>query len=328
MCIRDSIGAWDTSGVTTMYAMFHEASAFNQDIGGWAVHSVTTMTMMFSDASVFNQDIGDWAVQSVTNMAIIFGGASAFNQDLGWCVRDDVDLWHAFGLDAGDAPLCASTSCGIAWEAAVRCGGSGGTMTDGTIKTAVDHWFSYPATAAATYGHISTWDTSGVTKMKWLFEAKSSFNEDISSWDTSGVTSMKGMFAEASAFDQDIGSWDTSGVTTMEDMFAEASAFNQDIGDWAVQSVTDMSGMFEGASAFDQDLGWCVGINQDIDDAFEDTLCASTSCGVTQGRFKTEDGSCESTPATTPAPTPTPIVDAAHRLSGVSAALLVLALAA
>ena len=79
-----------------------------------------------------------------------------------------------------------------------------------------------------------------------------------------------------------------------------------------------MSGMFEGASAFDQDLGWCVGINQDIDDAFEDTLCASTSCGVTQGQFKTEDGSCESTPAPTTqwppvapsmtfAPTPTPL---------------------
>ena len=46
-------------------------------------------------------------------------------------------------------------------------------------------------------------------------------------------------------------------------------------------AATDMSGMRR-ASAFDQDLGWCVGINQDIDDAFEDTLCASTSCGVTK----------------------------------------------
>jgi len=154
----------------------------------------------------------------------------------------------------------------------------GYVMTDSNIKMAVTAWFDDAAAAEATYGHISTWATGGVTDMEELFEDASSFNEDI-------------------------GEWDISGVTTMEDMF-------------------------RGASAFDQDLGWCVGINQDIDDAFEDTLCASTSCGVTQGQFKTEDGSCESTPAPTPAPTPTPIVDAAHRLSGVSAALLVLALAA
>ena len=57
--------------------------------------------------------------------------------------------------------------------------------------------------------------------------------------------------------------------------------------------------------------------------------CASTSCGVGQ---KDANGVCIfTTLAPSPPtlrPTPTPIVDAAHRLSGVSAALLVLALAA
>ena len=76
--------------------------------------------------------------------------------------------------------------------------------------------------------------------------------------------------------------------------------------------------MFRGASAFDQDLGWCVDQDQDLGLRF--TPCASTSCGVKQVA-----GGCAPTPApTTPAPTPTPIVDAAYRLSGVSAALLVL----
>ena len=68
---------------------------------------------------------------------------------------------------------------------------------------------SRDATAAeATYGHISTWDTSGVTDMSELFcgdgsvdmEGKltrpmcgkdGSFNEDIGAWDTSGVTRMR-----------------------------------------------------------------------------------------------------------------------------------------
>ena len=44
-----------------------------------------------------------------------------------------------------------------------------------------------------------------------------------------------------------------------------------------------MRGMFYGASAFDQDLGWCVADDVDLYIAFDNTPCASTSCGVTQG---------------------------------------------
>jgi hypothetical protein len=40
---NEDIGAWDTSGVTTMFAMFWDASAFNQDIGAWDTSGVTTM---------------------------------------------------------------------------------------------------------------------------------------------------------------------------------------------------------------------------------------------------------------------------------------------
>ena len=79
----------------------------------------------------------------------------------------------------------------------------GFVMDDSTIRTAVTAWFSGNT---ATYGHISTWDTSGVTDMSELFKDTSyPFNEDISQWDTSGVTTMYGMFDGASTFDQDLG---------------------------------------------------------------------------------------------------------------------------
>ena len=41
--------------------------------------------------------------------------------------------------------------------------------------------------------------------------------------------------------------------------------------------------MFHYASAFDQDLGWCVDDDVDLENAFVNAPCASTSCGVTQG---------------------------------------------
>ena len=38
--------------------------------------------------------------------------------------------------------------------------------------------------------------------------------------------------------------------------------------------------MFWYASAFDQDLGWCVGDHVSLNNAFHNTPCESTSCGV------------------------------------------------
>jgi len=136
-------------------------------------------------------------------------------------------------------------------------------MDDSTIRTAVTAWLADPTAAETTYGHISTWETGGVTDMSYLFcalgwdecnSAAASFNEDIGAWDTSGVTDMGYMFRSASAFDQDISAWDTSGVTSMVRMFRYASAFNQDIGAWDTSGVRSMEWMFGYASAFNGDL--------------------------------------------------------------------------
>ena len=42
-------------------------------------------------------------------------------------------------------------------------------MTDSNIYTARDAWLADASAAETTYGHISTWDVSGVTDMKDLF---------------------------------------------------------------------------------------------------------------------------------------------------------------
>ena len=97
-----------------------------------------------------------------------------------------------------------------------------------------------------------------------------------------------------------------------------------------------MEMMFWEATAFDQDLGWCVDDDVDFDfegegftfqDAFEDTPCASTSCGVMRQGVDCPFPTPRPTVAPTVAPTTTRTVDAAYRPLGVSAALLVLVLA-
>ena len=123
-----------------------------------------------------------------------------------------------------------------------------------SIHNAVHLWFKNKQRAIRKYGHISNWDTSGVTNMSKLFFRRFSFNENISSWNVSNVTDMSDMFCDAESFNQDIGRWNVSSVTNMSDMFNNAESFNQDIGLWDVSNVVDMQHMFLGATEFCQNI--------------------------------------------------------------------------
>ena len=46
---------------------------------------------------------------------------------------------------------------------------AGSALDNDSIKTAVALWLSDSAAAEAAYGHISTWETGGVTDMESLF---------------------------------------------------------------------------------------------------------------------------------------------------------------
>ena len=81
---------------------------------------------------------------------------------------------------------------------AVPLAGALTPLTDSNINAAADLWNSNPTQAESTYGHISEWDTSHVTKMREVFAGvqgnTNPFNGDVSKWDTSAVTDMYGCF--------------------------------------------------------------------------------------------------------------------------------------
>lgn len=115
------------------------------------------------------------------------------------------------------------------------------------------------------------------------FYGNGMFNQDISSWNTSYITDMSYMFFHASKFDQPLDNWNTSKVTNMNSMFYGAKKFNQPLNNWNVSNVTHMGGMFKGATQFNQPLdNWNVSKVQSVDYCIQYIFSDS---GITEGNY-------------------------------------------
>ena len=122
-------------------------------------------------------------------------------------------------------------------------------------------------------------DTSKITDMSYLFynTPRTDFS-GIENWDVSNVENMLCMFDAATSFNQDISGWDVSNVRDMAWMFSNAKAFNQPIGGWDVSKVEEMDSMFYGAISFNQDLSnWDISGVEYIDDETKDLICNGCS---------------------------------------------------
>ena len=88
---------WDVSSVTDMYAVFADATIFNQPLNNWNVSSVDNMRYMFYEAKAFNQPLNNWNVSSVTKMSYVFLNTKAFNQPLySWNVSNVTNMRRMF----------------------------------------------------------------------------------------------------------------------------------------------------------------------------------------------------------------------------------------
>jgi len=227
---NQNINNWDVSNVTSMSYMFFQATLFNQPLNSWNVSSVTNMEGMFENAILFNRPLNNWNTSNVIDMGRMFRNNHSFNQNIG--------SWNVSNVT--DMQLMFQ---GVSLNNPFNNGGS-------------------PS--------ISGWSTSNVTSMFGMFNANTSFNQNIGNWNVSKVTDFGGMFLVSSfnnggspsisgwtintlnnvsmywmfrisPFNQPIGSWNVSKVTNMESMFHSAFSFNQNIGGWNVSGVTNFT---------------------------------------------------------------------------------------
>ena len=153
-----------------------------------------------------------------------------YNYDIDNIDRMAVGAYSFYDSIAAEATM---TNANIAYSMPVA--GDMGVL-GGVIYTVVD--LSTLNTMISNGDDVTKVVTSLITDMSFMFDG-SSFNQDISSWDTSNVTTMDYMFGENTTFNQPIGAWNVSNVTNITQMFRLAGSFNQDLSNWDVTNVTD-----------------------------------------------------------------------------------------
>jgi len=211
-------------------------------------------------------------------LELVFG-KQKFSRDSSICedLVSDEDFWHAqctkMGWDRDDRTTGYHAMEPEKWQAQFIkwCGllFDNGTITNtvaflsvlnptgewpewatSTASNPVESWKNAVWEKVKKYGPISTWDTSKVTSMDYLFRENEAFNADIGKWDVSNVERMNFMFKGALSFNHYLGLWDVGNVMQMIGMFSDAKAFNQSLNQWDVSKLLISSEMFKGASTF------------------------------------------------------------------------------
>ena len=276
---NQNISGWNVGNVTNMAYMFSYATVFNQNLSGWDVGKVTPSSNRINFAtppSLLAPEKYPPFLSELTRLAnlttIRYTGTAqavidAFQSSPPSPLFIQADprntgtpQWFAVVNDSSWGKIINYTgnySDGISWF--TPPGQSSAVPFNNIVTTLMTNMDSLVSNATGFNEDISSWDTSRVTKMAYMFFATITFNQNISSWDTSKVTNMLSTFYAARAFNQNINGWNVANVTNMSHTFAYTDAFNQPLSSWNVANVTDMSAMFQLAPAFNQNISaWNV----------------------------------------------------------------------
>tara|TARA_B100001109_G_C18840063_1_gene463904 strand:- start:319 stop:1764 length:1446 start_codon:yes stop_codon:yes gene_type:complete len=236
-------------------------SGFNQPIGGWNTSKVTDMNGMFHNASGFNQNISSWNTSKVTNFTNYGTGANNHSDSLFRSSNQYYFTIRQVALTSSNIQTAVNE-----WisNSTTATGKYGGHISDWDVSQ-VTNMIALFKDKTSFNLNISNWNTSKVTNMEQLFYGATNFNQNISSWNVSKVTIMTNMFRN-SPFNQPLNNWNVSSVTGTASMFRN-SPFNQPLNNWNTSKVTKIHYMFWDATQFNQNItGWDVSKVNSYDD--------------------------------------------------------------
>ncbi len=104
---------------------------------------------------------------------------------------------------------------------------------------------------------VSSWNTSNITTMYFLFGECSSLNSlDLTSWNTSNVKNMYGLFYKCyNLTSLNLSTWDTSKVTDMGSLFESCYKLESiNLSNWNTMNVSNMQAMFRNCGIISLDL--------------------------------------------------------------------------
>jgi len=226
---------FDTSNVTSMFAMFEDTSSLTTlDVSNWDTSNVNNMTQMFNGASSLTTlDVSKWNTSNVTSMTQMFNGANSLT-------TLDVSKWNTSNV-TNMAFMFQNTNSLTTLD-----------VSNWDTSNITSMFSMFQNTSSLTMLDVSNWDTSNVNNMTQMFNGASSLAIlDPSDWNTSNVTSMLSMFQNTSSLTTlDVSNWDTSNVTNMALMFQNTSSLaTLDVSDWETSNATSMFAMFEDTSS-------------------------------------------------------------------------------
>lgn len=188
--------------------------AWQEDFNAYFALESSTMTGCGFKGSHINAEfelLEESDFTNCTDLSYLFADCRKFNQDLDWLkIPNATDISYMFWR-------CNSMMGSVGFETPNVRNMEGALQR---LDISTSPWDP----------DLSTWDTSKVTNMGWMFYNLNQFNNDsITGWDTSKVTNMRGMFLDATNFNQNLRGWCVERIASEpsggpQDSFSNGSA--------------------------------------------------------------------------------------------------------
>ncbi|EOZ5811079.1 BspA family leucine-rich repeat surface protein [Enterococcus hirae] len=253
------VSGFDTSNVTGMYTMFQGLSRVTSlDLSNFDTHKVTDMRDMFVDTPLKKLILGD-------TFKFVESGSENAKLTSAWKREDGTWGTSPYMFDENTGVLTIEAGELSGYEESpwnsdkVDSEAIKKIVLAGKVVAPEDsaYLFSSDLTGSKYLNNLTEieglnqLDTSNVTNMREMFKEMSNLTSlDVSSFDTSKVTDMSYMFYRNGVTSLDVSGFDTSKVTVMSYMFlGMKNITNLDVNGWNTSNVTSMYGMFSGMSS-------------------------------------------------------------------------------